>query len=285
MVVKRKNVAKTSEVARTDDFFEQKEKQRSEKKTKRGCGWGSCLGIIIILVFVLFLLGLGLISSTGLVKVPIISAVTYGQDPQPVRVVTPADQTVEDVFAGAVNDGMTIRISESQLTRLLQQPSDTGQLTFKQSQVAIESDRAEIYSLAGDDSQLVIRADLIPDGNDLIVDSIRLGYLKLPTGLAQRLIRLISGEDLSLLGLLEKYNVSSIEIEPGNVVLGISDQAQEQILEKVDLGELTSLSTLEGKSLLDLKNNTLTNTELKALSQSLESLPAEAQKLITPYLK
>lgn len=157
----------------------------------------------------------------------------------------------------------------------MQQPAEDGQLAFKQAQVVVEADQAEIYTLAGKNSQLVVRAKLIPVGNDLVVDSVHLGYLKLPTGLAQRLIHFISGENLSLLGLLEQYNVSSIEIEPGFVLLGVSMQIQQELVDSVDLGELTGLADLDGRTIGDLKNNLLSDAELTLLSQNLDQLPVE----------
>lgn len=96
LVVKRKNVAKTGQVAHADDFFQEKTKETKVKR--RRFGWGSCLLAIFLIITLFVLFGLGLLASTGLVRIPIISPIVYRENPQPLRIVKPVDQSIEEIF-------------------------------------------------------------------------------------------------------------------------------------------------------------------------------------------
>lgn len=211
-------------------------------RQKRGIG--SCFsyknlvfGFLFFLFAVLVLLGWG-ISATGLLRIPVIASLAYPEDPKPLRIVEPAESINESDFESKFNlsnqTSGQVEISENELTSLIRTPNAEGEVSIKQGQIAIDQNSAEIYGIvnATREKTVVIRIGLQEAEEDVIMESLRVGYLPMPKFLADGAIRTFAGENfISLKSAIsslfknsesnEKVEVESVRLEHGKVIISV----------------------------------------------------------------
>jgi hypothetical protein len=101
---------------------------------------------------------------------------------------------------------------------------------LKEGQIAIDDNQAEIYGKVrppDSNRQIVVRVYLHPesDSNQLVIDTIKIGYLSLPSELAYRVARTFADVDISELLSLDEKGIRKIDFgdKVANFTLDVSD--------------------------------------------------------------
>ncbi len=217
----------------TDKLFSELEKSKRRR--------GSCFSFKNILLGFLFIIftvitGIALaVASTGMVKIPLISQLAYPEHPLPIRTVEPATPEQSQILSGKINfnnsTATTIDINEAELTALIRTPNDKGEVAIKQGQVAITPNTAELYGIVnvvGKNSS-ILRLNFIQQGDDVVLNSMHLGYLAIPISSAKQIISSFAGNDfLSLKSALnslfssgETVSVESVFLDEGKLKASI----------------------------------------------------------------
>lgn len=214
----------------TDKLFSELEKSKRRR--------GSCFSfknILLGLFFIIFAIITGIalaVASTGMVQIPLISNAAYPDHPAPIRAVEPATASESNgILSGKINfnntSTTTIEISEAELTTLIRTPDSKGEVAIKQGQIAVNPDMSELYGVVNviGKSSSVIRLNFIQQGDDVVLNSMHLGYLAVPTSTAKQMITNFAGADfLSLKSALSslfsadgKIKVESMTLDSGKV--------------------------------------------------------------------
>lgn len=214
----------------TDKLFSELEKSNRRR--------GNCFSfknILLGIFFIVFAIITGIalaIASTGMVKIPLISNAAYPNHPTPIRLVEPtASSENSEILSGKINfnnsSTTTIEISESELTALIRTPDAKGEVAIKKGQIAVNPDLAQLYGVVNviGKSSSVIRLNFVQKGDDVVLDSMHLGYLSIPKSPAKQAIAGFAGEDFlslksalsSLFGSDETIKVESLTLDQGKV--------------------------------------------------------------------
>lgn len=208
---------------------------------------GSCFSyknLVFGFLFLLFVFFVALcwgVSATGIFRVPIIAKFAYPEDPTPVRNVKPSQAINEsNLFKSELDfsSGPTaqIEISENELTTLIRTPNKEGQVSIKQGQIAIDDTSAEIYGIVNitRTNTAVIRIDLVETNQDVLMNTLKVGYITLPNFLSEESIKTFAGENyLSLKSTLssliknsdlgKNLKIDSVGLDNGKVIITVRE--------------------------------------------------------------
>lgn len=249
-------------------------------KRRPGCfSCGGCLGLIGILLFAVVIGVAGLVAASGIVRVPLLSAMLYKEDPQPRRVVEPATATSFATLFAQVGTGGALTLTEAQLTAALREPTSAGQVPLKRGQLAIDRNSVELYGqvTTGEFGEPVIVRVEGTMVNDTVIEatSVKVGYVDVPLQLAKFLAPLIAGQDISRYDLA-RHSVTSLILGPGSIDIVIDAQAAAK---NALTGLLTDKATeiLQSSGIDPDQLENLTTDELTKLQEQLKNLSAAEQ--------
>lgn len=223
MVVTR--VGQPEPGASDTDFYADLDKA----KKRHGCfSCGGCISLFFLIALLLVLGAASLVAASGIASVPVLSSILYKTDPLPTRVVEASAATdigalIESKLKAAAGDAF--EVSESELTAALREPTASGKVELKRGQVAISSEKAEIYGQVspGEYGQpVVLRAELSPAAdNQLELTRVRIGYVDIPIKIARYLGGVIVGQDIGSTAALSRYGVTELTLSAGSVLITI----------------------------------------------------------------
>ncbi len=112
----------------------------NEDRRKLKC---CCLGCLIIIIVSLFLISYS-VSASGLVNVPLLSPIFFGDGPEPTREVEPesnAENVIEQRIAKSIIGGSNrLALTEEELTGLI-----TEENVLEEGNIMIEDNQLEIF--------------------------------------------------------------------------------------------------------------------------------------------
>lgn len=183
----------------------------------------ACLSVFIVFIIAILVL----LALSGLVRIPLLSPLLYGNGPKPSRVV--ALQTVDDKYIEnqfkAASDGNQSQVifSENVLSYFINTfankennilvPPDrqtTG------SQIAIENNYAELfYKPLSPKTTLTVK--IIPSGNGYKAQKIKIGKLRVPVFAAN----LLFSQYLNFDTMSQTSGIKSVKLEKGRIIINI----------------------------------------------------------------
>ncbi|MCX6811388.1 MAG: hypothetical protein NT039_01700 [Candidatus Berkelbacteria bacterium] len=181
-----------------------------------------CLGILIALI----ISALILLSLSGLVRIPLLSPLFYGNGPSPSRIVTPQtidDKYIENLFKTASNNNQTqVVINENVLSYLVnnyvnkennvlvpENERTTG------SQISFENGSAELF-LKPRSPRTALTIKIIPAQSRLMAQRFKLGKLRTPVFALNMLF-----SQYFDFNSMYTSGIKSIQLEKGRVVVTI----------------------------------------------------------------
>lgn len=240
-------------------------------KRGRRLGCGSCVSLFALFLFVIVLGILGVIATTGYVRVPLVSDMVYKQDPEPRKAVDP---TYTGGVAGLIQtkaatlgaSGGTVTLTEGELTGALREPNAKGELLLKQGQVSIAPDGMEVYGQVtelGNVRPVILRAYLVPASNlpgQIELQELKVGHLTVPLQYARQAIQFFLGIDLGTTASLTPYGIQSVALGQGTATLQLSSAGftRDGLASSLDTGLLSPA---------DLTPTVLNPTEVPAATE------------------
>ncbi|MBN1778947.1 MAG: hypothetical protein JW816_01885 [Candidatus Buchananbacteria bacterium] len=215
-----------------DDWQRPKRKYRRRKRLKAKFKKGCC--VFVVLIFIgLLLVGLAALAKSGLVKIPIFSDIFYQLPTAEKNVkIDPADLNNLQINQNLsqTGDGLTLTISDEQLTYLLRQTLATGQDPYFADgvQATIDSEKIEIFGSLLKPIKTDLTVDLVPTLVDnqvkFDIKSVQVGNLGLPSSTINQLFGgLLDSLISDFSQLINDYgSVQSISLSAGRATVKIS---------------------------------------------------------------
>lgn len=220
--------------AKDENLFKEMD-QATKKRSCMSCG--GCALVLGVGLIGLALVTASTVAATGIVRIPVLSTLFYRTQPVPVRTVVPDGPTeLGSLLESKLKDPQVIKtqritVTEAELTQLLRDPGQDGQVVIKQGQLAIDSGEAELYgqvTLFGD-SPVTMRANIVPDssGQGLTVSSLALGNVTMPkiitdTALNYAIAAVTSQLRLEPTTNLADLGIESVQLQPGVLDIVVS---------------------------------------------------------------
>ncbi|MBU2595222.1 hypothetical protein KJ713_00085 [Patescibacteria group bacterium] len=208
-----------------------KEKKTLAKTHKKNCFsfrncCFCCLGILVLFIISLLILA----SLSGLVRIPLLSSLLYGDGPKPLRVVliqTVDNKYFENLFktAGETNQSQIV-VSENILSFWINDFANKENNVLapedkrtKGSQIALEDGYAELfYKPLSPKTALTVK--ITPVQNEYKAQKIKIGKLRVPVFAAN----FFFSRFLDFNSMYNSSGIKSIKLEPGRVVIGIDPE-------------------------------------------------------------
>lgn len=178
--------------------------QEVRRSTRKSRPWLACGGVLLLFLLAVLSWIAWIVAATGMVDLPIFTGLAY-EKPEPERVVEPGvsfETVVEEQFrttliqrlqagGGELQDNqITIEANERSLTASFQSAIEEAGLDFidaEGSQVSVHADEGLRLFLPVKDSELetalqvYLRAEAIDGTLNLVIDSVQLGSLAVPS--------------------------------------------------------------------------------------------------------
>lgn len=183
----------------------------------------SCLALFVAFIVLILIL----IALSGLLRIPLLSPLLYGDGPKPSRVVIPEqvnDKYFENLFksAGATNQN-TIMINENVLSYMINDFANKENNVLvpesertKGSQIALEDGYAEFfYKPLSPRTTLTAKIITVPNGYK--AQKIKIGKLRVPVFIANFFFSRFFNSD----SIYSTSGIKSIKFERGKIVIEI----------------------------------------------------------------
>ena len=228
---------------------ELKKEVKPAKIIKRGrfLGRGNCFLLFIIIIFLIISLGAWTIAQTGLVEVPFFSHWFY-HEPAPMHWVRLSGESFspKETIDKAIKNSLVNQIgavleekiqvdlifTEANLTYLIREANDAlnqqnSKIKFYDSQIAINSDRAELFTaieFINREAKTALTVDFIPQAEDnqikLKLLKVKIGNLPLPAILGNLAIKLLLEEKIEDISKIIPFgSIISIDLRPGEFII------------------------------------------------------------------
>lgn len=182
----------------------------------------SCLAVFVVFIIIILIL----LSLSGLVRIPLLSPILYGNGPKPSRVVNLQpidDKYIENLFKTAADNNQTqVIINENVLSYLINDyiNKDNNVLVpenerTKGSQVALENNSTELF-IKPRSPKTAFTIKVIPTQDRFKAQRFKLGKLRMPVFAMNMLFsQYLSFNSMYVSG------IKSIQLEKGRVVITI----------------------------------------------------------------
>ena len=185
-----------------------------------------CLGVFIAFIILILVL----LSLSGLVRIPLLSPLLYGDGPKPSRVVTLQpidDKYIENLFKTAADNNQTqVMVNESVLSYLVNDyiNKDNKVLVPEKerttgSQISSEKNSAELF-LKPRSPKTALTIKIVPSDNLFKAQRTKIGKLRLPVFA----LNFFFSHFLDFNSIYNNSGIKSIKLEKGQVVIGIDPQ-------------------------------------------------------------
>lgn len=269
-MVVRKHAVSDDVKKQDEDLFRDLDHQRRRNPWRIGCL--GCGGFVVLLLVLLVIGAASGIAASGWTNVPVLSNIFYHEPPVPSRIVSPSSETPDSILKNAFlanaqstgGDVIRLTLSEGELTTLLSQPKPDGTILLKHGQIAIDSD-AEMFGefIPTNHTQpLIVRAHIAPTATGgLEVVGLKIGYLSLPAGIADAVLKGFTGFDISSQQTLSQAGIESISFSAGEAHITVGPEFYQHVLENSDVGTLVGNQVFEGIHVSDLPGLSLTKQQ------------------------
>lgn len=291
MVVTHVGQPDSSKDGADKDFYADLDKS----KRKFSCfSCGGCLGLLFVLLLLAVLGAASVVAASGIADVPVLSGIFYKADPLPTRVVEAGTAAnigalIESKQKAAASGAL--ELTEGELTAALREPTQSGKVTLKRGQIAIDADHAEVYGQLSPGEYgkpVVLRAELTPaGGNQLELTRVRIGYVDIPIKIARSIGSFFVGQDIGSTETLKQFGVTGLTIGSGSVLVQLNATS---LLESAGQALSAETQKILKEAGIDPKaiGNNLTQEKLTELAEKISTLTADqaqALKSAIPELK
>lgn len=199
----------------------------------------SCLGIFIFLI----LLATSAVAATGLVRIPIFSAIFYRNPPEPAREVAPdqnfdyAEELANSAELTTDPQNTKVELSEEAVTYLLTQGDGGEGEGLKDTQIAIEKDYIEIYGRVGDTPSFFTvwaKPEEISGSWMIDIKKVKIGKILVPSWLAEKLVERFAGESFDQFFTSSDVEIKDIQLEKEKLILTVDLSKSKELEEELE---------------------------------------------------
>lgn len=185
-----------------------------------------CLGVFIAFIILILVL----LSLSGLVRIPLLSPLLYGDGPKPSRVVSTQaidDKYIENLFKTAADNNQTqVVINENVLSYLINDYINKDNKVLvpenertKGTQIAIENGNAELF-LKPRSPKTALTIKIVPSDKQFKAQRTKVGKLRVPVFA----LNFFFSHFLDFNSIYNNSGIKSIKLEKGQVIIGIDPQ-------------------------------------------------------------